>query len=111
MSLKIFLWLVTLAFALLCLTCWLISHLVVQYLWDFRSAFAVPWFPHFFLIPHTWLLFCPLPWMVVATVLSFRGDLSPASAFVFAGSICFAATAVLCIVALASLIAVLPFKL
>jgi len=83
---KIFLWLLTLEFTLASLTCWTTSSLLVICVLPERGI-IMPGFTHFVLFPNWWILFCPLPWLVYATVLSRRQALSRRAALVFAGTI------------------------
>jgi hypothetical protein len=108
---KIFLWLVTIAFAIVCFGCWLIAHLVVWHLHDFRAGHPLPGFTRLILFPHGWLLFCPTPWTVAAAVLSFRREFSPAAAFIFAGTASIGMVVILFAVAIAAILAVIPLKI
>jgi hypothetical protein len=108
---RIFLWLVTIAFAILCFACWGMAHLVVRFLRDFRADSALPYFTQLVLVPHGWLLFCPLPWALAAAVMSFRRELSPSTAFIFAGVISIAMVVVLCAVVIAAVLPLIPMKM
>lgn len=59
--------------------------------------------PYETIVPHyVWLLFCPLPWVVYAALLSRRQDLTAGSAFAFGGSLSVAAVMIVGVVVLGS---------
>jgi len=66
----------------------------------------VPSFTQMVLFPHGWLLFCPIPWVVGAVVVTFRTNVSSEFAFSFAGTVVVAICAIASAVAIA---AVLPY--
>ena len=86
---KIFLWLSTLALAVVCLACWTGAPLVVQsWSWNprMRDA-ALPDFTAVVLLRHGWLLFCPVIWIIYAAWLSRRKELTAPQVFVFLGTL------------------------
>jgi hypothetical protein len=87
------------------------AHLVVRFLHDFLAGYPSPYLTELVLMPHGWLLFCPLPWVVAAAVLSFRRELSPSAAFIFAGIISIATVVVLCAVVIAAVLPLIPMKM
>jgi hypothetical protein len=101
---KAFLWLLTLALIVLCLTGWALSELVEQSMRD-RSA---PGFTGLMILPHGWLFLAPLPWVVYAGVLSFRRELRPPEVLVFAGTIVLFAVLLGCALALALALPYIP---
>jgi hypothetical protein len=86
------------------------AQIVLRYLHDFRSDYALPYLTQLVLKPHIWLLFCPLPLVVAAEVLSWRRELSTESVFIFAGTIAVATALILCSVAIAAVLPVIPIK-
>ncbi|MBI3986338.1 MAG: hypothetical protein HY343_05435 [Lentisphaerae bacterium] len=108
---KTFLWLMVVALAVLCVGCWCFAFLVMQYLRDFRVAFAVPNLTRLVLMPYTWLLFCPLPWLLCAIILNVRREISQSAVFIFAGTVAIAMVVIFCAVGLAAFVGVVPFKL
>ena len=106
---RTFVWLVTIALGVLCYALWIVGELVTSYVRDFRQV--VPVALAELVLHHTWLLFCPLPWIVYAALLSRRRELSPGAVFVFAGTICLVMIVIVSIVALGAILACVPFKL
>ena len=102
--LTLFLWLLTVAFALLCLTCWSMLHLVTQYLEHANAGAMLPGFTRLILGLQPFLLYCPLPWAAVAAVLCFRRPLSADAAFIFAGTLSVAMVVVVSSVAIGSVL-------
>jgi hypothetical protein len=100
---KIFTWLLTIAFVVVCVSCWAASSWVHHLLEGFRRE-ALPAFTVFVLYPSGWILFCPLPWLIYATALSRRQVLASNSVFIFTGTVVLAATLLLCAVAIASIL-------
>ncbi len=84
--------------------------MVTSYVSDFRQGFAPPALAEL-VLHHTWLLFCPVPWIVYAALLSRRRELSTGAVFVFAGTISLAMTGIVCAVALGAVLACVPFRL
>ena len=97
---KAFLWLLTLALILVCLAGWTLAELVERSMRDIRIV--VPYFTALVILPHGWRLLVPLPWIVYATVLTFRrGELTAAAAFLFAGTLGLCATSLVCALGIA----------
>jgi hypothetical protein len=71
-------------------------------------GYPLPNFTRLVLQPHAWLLFAPGPWVLYSAVLSYRRDLSAGTAFIFAGTVALAMTAVLCAVTVAALLPFIP---
>ena len=89
---KIFIWLLTIALAVVCLTCWMSSTWILRPL----SREALPVFTLFVFYSKSWILFCPLPWVIYAVILSRRKELNVNATFIFAGTIILAATILFC---------------
>ena len=107
---KLFPWLMTLGFALVCLTAWDMSDLVVQSFHD-REGDA-PAFTRLVILPsHGWLLFAPVPWVVYSAALSFRREVTPGTMFVFAGTLFLFAALVVCAVVVALWLPYVPLHL
>ena len=101
---KTFVWLQTIAFAIFCVTMWGLADALAEYV-RFHlipvahlPAFALPIVPH-----HAWLLFCPLPWIPYAAILSRRQELTLEAVLTFAGTMSIAAAALFSVVALGSI--------
>jgi hypothetical protein len=94
---KTFLWFFTLGFALVCLTCWKTSSFWVDFSLS-RVAITMPVFTRLVLYPNTWIIFCPLPWLIYAIVLSRRRNLSRGVTLVFASAIIAATILLVCII-------------
>jgi hypothetical protein len=103
-------WLAVAAFGILSYALWGTAHLVLSYLHDFRSGSALPYLSRLALVPPTWILFCPLPWVAWAGTLTFRRDIGTGPVFVFAGTIFLAMVLVFCVVAIASVLTIIPIK-
>ena len=97
---KIFIWLVVVAFGFLCLTCWVVAA------WVLREHFgeALPAATALIVSRPSWLVLCPVPWFVYAVVLTRREELSVITALRFAGSVAVAASIVIYLVVVASLL-------
>jgi hypothetical protein len=87
------------------------AEFVARYLHDFRPDSALPAFTRLVLVPHGWLLFCPLLWVIAAAIMSFRRNLSPSAAFIFAGVTAIAMVVVLCAVIIAAVLPLIPMKM
>ena len=87
LAMKAFVWLLTLGLAIVSTSCWVISHLVVVSLRATHRGMAVPNLTDWVLLPHWWMLWCPLPWVILAVYLSTRTSLSTSSALLFAGTV------------------------
>jgi hypothetical protein len=107
---KVFLWLLTLAFILVCLTGWMMSEVIEHSMRDMPLAagFKVPAFTRLIILPHGWLLFVPLPWVIYAGVLSFRHEVTPEAALLFAGTLVLVAVLLVCVLVIALTLPHLP---
>jgi hypothetical protein len=108
---KIFPWLLTLAFIVVCLSCWAMSELVMHSIRDMKRLDYIPWFTGTFIRSHSWILACPVPWLVYSTVLSFRREVTPSALFVFAGTLFLAAAVVTCVVVIAAVLPYIPLHM
>jgi len=75
---------------------WLINH-------RFHGV-ALPALTRLILLPPSWLLFCPIPWLLGAGWLLRRKHLTPGTVFVFAGTVCLGMSIVVAAVVLAALL-------
>jgi hypothetical protein len=83
---KISVWLSTLAISVVCLACWAAAHVIVQS-WSYRfRGVPVPDFTMLVLLPHWWLLLCPLIWVAYGVALSSRKNLTPSALFLFSST-------------------------
>ena len=104
MRMKAFLWLQTTAFSILCWIGWVVAGTIGEYVRRHLMplahvpAVALPIVPY-----HAWLLFCPLPWIVYAALLSRRRDLTVGAALTFSGSLSIAAVMIVCVIVLGGL--------
>ena len=105
---KAFLWLLTLALILVCLTGWAMSELVEHSMRDSMNALPVPHFTRLVILPHGWLLVAPFPWVVYAGALTFRRELTPAAALLFAGTLILFATLLVCALSIALTLPYIP---
>jgi hypothetical protein len=103
---KVFLWLLTLALILVCLTGWALSELVEHSMRDMHVA--APYFARLVILPHGWLFVAPMPWVVYAGFLTFRRELTPPALFLFAGTLVFFAALLICALALALVLPYIP---
>ena len=109
---KTFLWLLTIAFTVLCCACWCVAEVLAEYVRNSRGSFdlyALPAFAVLILPWHAWILLCPLPWAVYATVLSRRREIAPATALIFAGTLGIGAVVILSVVTIGSIVGCVPF--
>ena len=95
----------------LCLCCWAMSSLVMHSLADTHRDLLLPAITVFVLRPNGWILFCPLPWLIYAVVLSFRRELSPGALFLFAGTVILGATLLICAVVMACFLPYIPLSI
>ena len=102
---KVFPWLLTLAFAVVCLACWAMSGLALRSLKDTHRE-LLPAVTDLVIRPNGWILACPLPWLIYSLVLATRREVTPSAVFIFAGSLFLAAAVLVCLVVIAS---VIPF--
>jgi hypothetical protein len=87
---------------ILCLSCWALAGLMIRSF----DGLPLPYFTNLVLVLSGWIPLLPLPWVIYSAILSFRRDLSARAVFIFAGTIAFAMTAVICGAAFAG---ALPF--
>ncbi len=97
---KTFLWLVTIAFSILCFTSWALIEGISRELSSRDAGLQLSAPLLFSLRYHVFLLFCPLPWLVCAAWFSKRGDVLPATAFTFLGTVTLATACLFCAVTL-----------
>lgn len=101
---KTALWLFILGLAVACTGCWAAAHVLMES-WQRRFAgMPLHSFTQLVLFPHGWLLFCPTPWCVYATVLTFRKEVTPGATLVFLGTILIAMSAIVSAVVFAALL-------
>ena len=100
---KIFPWLLSFAFSVVCLTCWAMSTFALQSLDANRPLPAIT---DFVIRPNGWILICPIPWLIYAFVLSLRREPTPGSIFIFAGTLFSGRTILVVLIIIAS---VMPF--
>jgi hypothetical protein len=91
---KVFLWLLTLALAVMCLFLWALAQLETGLL-EARYHHVLPALTQALVINPNWLRFCPVPWIVASLVLSCRKEVSSAVGFLFLGTIVLAASLIL----------------
>ena len=107
---KLFPWLLTLAFVAVCLTAWVMSELVARSLHDMEAT--VPAFTRLVILPrHGWLLFAPVPWVIYSAALTIRKEVTPGALFVFAGALFLFAALVVGAVAVALCLPYIPLHL
>src|SRR5262245_55425108 len=102
---KVFPWLLTLAFAVVCFACWALSGLALRSLSDTHRE-LLPAVTSLVIRPNGWILACPIPWLVYSLVLTLRREPTPSAVFLFAGTLFLAAAVLVCAVVIAS---VIPF--
>jgi len=107
---RAFIWFLTAAMAVLCLSCWVIAECGMKWYGYPDNGAPLPGFTSLVLRPHGWLLFLPFPWVIYSAVLSFRRRVSARAAFIFTGTIAFAMTSVVCAVVVAMCLPLLPLK-
>ena len=105
---KAFLWLLTFAFALVCLTGWAMSELVEHSMRDTMAAVPAPYFTRLVILPHAWLFAAPLPWVVYAGILTRRRDLTAGATFLFAGTLILFGAVLVCALAIALTLPYIP---
>jgi len=84
---KISLWLFTLTFVIVSVACWAGAQLVFMERMMHNPSAPMPHFTQLVLQPHGWLLFCSVPWVIYAAVLSFRKAITPAALFMFVATL------------------------
>jgi hypothetical protein len=97
---KTFAWLLTLAFVVICISCWGLTSFSLSALVHMNVHFSA--FTLAVLHPYSWILFCPVPWVIYSAVLSFRREITPSSVFLFAGTLFFAVAILVCAVVVAN---------
>jgi hypothetical protein len=108
---KIFTWLLTLALAAVCFTCWAMSGLIMKSLADTgRELRDLPGITVFLFHPNLWILFCPVPWIIYSSVLSLRRELTPSAVFLFAGSVVLGVALLICAFFIAAVVPFLRLK-
>lgn len=90
---KIFLWLLTLALAVMCFWLSVLAHLEIPLL--NTASIQLPGLTQMLVASPNWLWFCPVPWVLAAFVLSLRKEVSSAIGFLFLGTIVLAASVIL----------------
>jgi hypothetical protein len=106
---RAFLWLLTAAVGVLCISCWVIAELAVGW-YAFRGVDSLPGLTRLVLQSPIWLLFVPLPWIIYSSVLSLRREVTVRAAFIFAGTIALAMSAVVSAVVVAACLPLFPLK-
>jgi hypothetical protein len=104
---KIFLWLMTLAFTVVCLGAWAVSEVILRYLGEIPLPGLTVWL----LNPNWWLLVCPMPWIIYAVVLSWRRPVMLEHVLIFCGTQVLAAAILVSLVTLACALPWLPLKM
>jgi hypothetical protein len=90
---KVFLWLLTLALAVMCLFLWSLAQMEIPLL-NYKSV-QLPALTVLLVASPNWLWFCPVPWIVASLVLSCRKEVSSVVGFLFLGTIALAASLIL----------------
>jgi hypothetical protein len=90
---KVFLWLLTLALAVMCFFLWVLARLEIPLLQT--TSVQLPGLTLMLVASPNWLWFCPVPWIVSSLILSCRKEVSPVVGFLFLGTIAFAASLIL----------------
>jgi hypothetical protein len=101
MKLKLFIWLLTAAFLVVCASCWVVSELVVKSMMLTMQGVPMPWFTLRVITSHGWILFCPIPWVVCSITMSLRRELSASAALVFGGTLLLAGSVLVSAVVIA----------
>jgi len=90
---KAFLWLLTLALAVMCFFLWVLARLEIPLL--NTTSVQLPGLTLMLVASPNWLLFCPVPWIVASVILSCRKGVSLVVGFLFLGTIALAASLIL----------------
>jgi hypothetical protein len=106
---KIYPWLLTLAFGAVSFTGWALSSLVLRSLSDIGYE-HLPAVTMLVLRPNAWILFCPVPWIIYSVILSLRRETTPSSLFIFTGTVLLAVAVLVCALMIASVVPWLPMK-
>jgi|SRR5882672_9450022 len=104
---KTFPWLFTIAFAVLCYSCWLTTGIVTDYVLH-RTGYALSNGQSFLIALRKYLLFFPSLWIIYALRLNFRRELHLNAVLTFAGTLAIAGAIVLGAVAFLSVVSVTP---
>ena len=104
---KTFLWLLTLAFAVVCLGCWAMSDLALRSLDTDRPLPAIT---NLVIRPNGWILICPIPWLAYALFLTTRQSVTIDTILIFSGTLVLATAILICAVVIASVIPFMTFK-
>src|ERR1035438_2536020 len=78
---KVFLWLLTLALAVMCFFLWVLARLEIPLLQT--TSVQLPGLTLMLVASPNWLWFCPVPWIVSSLILSCRKEVSPVVGFFF----------------------------
>jgi hypothetical protein len=81
---KTIIWLLTLAFAAVCVVCWIAASRMTLIL---DGYLHLPAFTTLVLYPHGWILLCPVPCLAYVVYSVRRQQLSRRKMFVFAGTV------------------------
>jgi hypothetical protein len=90
---KAFLWLLTIALAVLCFFLWVLARLEIPLL--HKALVQLPPLTVLLVANPNWLWFCPVPWIVASVILSCRKEVSPVVGFLFLGTITLGASLIL----------------
>ena len=83
-SLKTSMWFLTFEFVAICLAGWIFSSLLVYAIRNLGGGVGtIPAVTRAVLFPNTWILFCPVPWLIYVAVLSRCRELSRGKALIF----------------------------
>ncbi len=105
---RVFPWLLTLALGVECFAGSLLARFVMRSLADEQRA--PPGFTLLFFDHPTWWLLVPIPWVIVAPILSRRPSLAVGSALVFAGTVAVVGAFLLGVMVIAAILPLLTFK-
>jgi hypothetical protein len=104
---KVFIWLITLAFTVVCLCAWAVSEVILRY----HGEIPLPGLTVWLLNPNWWLLVCPTPWIIYSVVLSLRRPATLEHVLIFCGTQVLAAALLVSLVTLACVLPWLPLKM
>jgi hypothetical protein len=90
---KVFLWLLTLALAVMCFFLWVLACLEIPLL--NTTSVQLPGLTLMLVASPNWVFFCPVPWIVASVILSCRKEVSLVVGFLFLGTIALAASLIL----------------
>jgi drug/metabolite transporter (DMT)-like permease len=82
------LWILTSAFALVCVLCWVAAYVINKKLSDLGTL--PPPISQIVFEHSAWVLLLPLPWAIYSSVVSKRRELKPSHLFVFKGTLALA---------------------